>query len=134
MKPPDTPKTRIVNVWPRKAEADFGVAQRMLGDKYAYLNAITFHCQQAAEKYIRAVLTFWDIEFPKTHIMAKLLGLVETRDAALAESLFDAVVLTPYAMDLRYPGDRPDASPAQAREAVELARLVRDKVLLLLGR
>jgi len=133
MRPPKPAKTRIVNEWLRKAEADLGVAERMLGDEYPYLNAITFHSQQAGEKYIKAVLTFWDLEFPKTHIIASLLGLVETRNPELAESLMGAVALTPYGVALRYPGDRPDATVAQAREAVELARLVRDKILPLLS-
>ena len=132
MKPPEDARTRIVNEWRRKADADVAVAERLLPDGGPFLNAVTFHCQQAAEKYLKALLACWGIEFPKTHVLAKLIGLVETRDAALATSLLDAVVLTPYGVDLRYPGDQPDASPAQARQAVELARLVRDKVLPLL--
>jgi len=65
-------------------------------------------------------------------MLAKLIGLVETRNAVLAMSLLDAIILTPYGVELRYPGDRPDASPTQAREAVELARQVRDVILPLL--
>ena len=128
MKPPEPARTRIVSEWLRKAEADLGVAQRLLGDEDPFLNAVTFHSQQAAEKYLKALLTCWEIEFPKTHVLANLIGLVETRDAALAKSLLDAVVLTPYGVEMRYPGDRPDASPAEAREAVRLARKVRDAI------
>jgi hypothetical protein len=62
-------------------------------------------------------------------VLAKLIGLVETRDAVLAMSLLDTIILTPYGVELRYPGDRPDASLAQAREAVGLARQVRDATL-----
>ena len=133
MKPPENAKKRIVGEWLRKADADIAVAQRLLSDEIPFCNAITFHCQQAAEKHLKALLTFWDIEFPKTHVLANLIGLVETRDAALATSLLDAIPLTPYGVELRYPGDRPDATPAEAREAVRLARKVRDNVLPLLG-
>jgi HEPN domain-containing protein len=128
MKPPEPARTRIVSEWLGKAEADLGVAQRLLGDDDPFLNAVTFHSQQAAEKYLKALLTSWGIEFPKTHVLANLIGLLETRDAALANSLLDAVILTPYGVELRYPGDRPDASLAEAREAVRLARKVRDAI------
>ena len=93
---------------------------------------MAFHCQQAAEKYIKALLTFWNIEFPKTHALANLLALVETGDAALATALLPTIILTPYGVELRYPGDRPDPSVDQAREAVELAKLVREKLLPIL--
>jgi len=128
MKPLEPARARIVGEWLRKAEADLAVAQRLLGDEDPFLNAVTFHSQQAAEKYLKALLTCWDIEFPKTHVLANLIGLVEARDVPLAESLLDAVVLTPYGVELRYPGDRPDASSAEAREAVRLARQLRDAI------
>ena len=92
-------------------------------------NPVAFHCQQAAEKCLKALLTRWDIEFPKTHVLASLIRLVQTRDAALAASLLDAVVLTPYGVELRYPGDRPDVSEQEAREALALARKVRRAIV-----
>jgi hypothetical protein len=57
-----------------------------------------------------------------------LLDLVETMDEPLAHSLREVISLTPFGVELRYPGDRPDASPQQAHEAVQLARKVRDAV------
>ncbi|HET6428364.1 MAG TPA: HEPN domain-containing protein [Phycisphaerae bacterium] len=132
MRPPEDARTRIVNEWRRKADADMAVADHLPSDEAVFLNAVTFHCQQAAEKYLKALLTCWGIEFPKTHVLARLIGLVETRDASLAATLLDAVVLTPYGVDLRYPGDRPDATPEEAREAIRLVRQVRDAVLPLL--
>ena len=129
MRPPEDAKARIIREWLRKADADLAVADRLLSDDAAFPNAVAFHCQQAAEKYLKALLTCWGVEFPKTHVLAALIGLIEAHRAELAESLLDAVILTPYGVELRYPGDRPDASPTQAREAVELAKLVRDKVL-----
>ena len=132
MRPPEDAKKQIVNEWLRKADADMALAEHLLSDETAFLNAITFNCQQAAEKYLKALLTSWNTEFPKTHVLATLVKLVETRDAELAASLLDVIPLTPYGVELRYPGDRPDASPAEAREAVRLARKVRDTILPLL--
>ena len=132
MKPPEDARARIINEWLRKADTDMAVAERLLSDGIPFCSVVAFHCQQAAEKYLKALLTCWGIEFPKTHVLANLIALIEARNAALATSLLDTIVLTPYGVELRYPGDRPDATLAEAREAVKLARLVRDKVLPLL--
>ncbi len=133
MTPHEAARQKIVSEWRRKADADLAVAERLMADEGIFLNAAAFHCQQAAEKYLKALLTHWDIEFPKTHVLAALIALVESRDDVLARSMLDVIILTPYGVDLRYPGDRPDASADQAREALGLARLVRDKVVPLLS-
>lgn len=132
MTPPEHHEPPPIAEWLRKADEDLGVAERLLSDERPFTNAIGFHCQQAAEKYLKALLTRWGIGFPKTHVLAHLLRLVETRDPALTAALLDVIVLTPYGVALRYAGDYPDVSPAHAAEAVALARLVRDKVLPLL--
>ena len=132
MKPPEDAKKQIVNEWLGKANADMALAEHLLSDETAFLNAITFHCQQAAEKYLKALLTWWDVEVPKTHELAKLIKLIETNDAKLAGSLLDVIVLTPYGVELRYPGDRPNATRAEAKDSVELAGKVRAAVLPLL--
>ncbi len=132
MKPREQVKRQIVNEWLRKANADLALAEHLLENGTAFLNAITFHCQQAAEKYIKAFLVWHEIDFPKTHDLEELLDLAETSNRDLAASLRDVIVLTPYGVELRYPGDRPDATPDEAHEAVDLARQVRDAVLPLL--
>jgi len=132
MKPLEETKRKILAEWLHKADADADVAAHLLSTDAAFPNAITFHAQQAAEKYLKAFLVWHEIDFPKTHDLEELLDLVETVDAALAASLRDVIVLTPYGVELRYPGDRPDATTGETREAVELARKVRDSILPLL--
>ncbi len=132
MKPPDQPRRRILAEWLRKADVDLGLARHLVQEGVFFPSAIAFHCQQAAEKYIKAYLVWREVDFPKTHDLEELLDRAETVDAGLASSLRDAIVLTPYGAQLRYPGDRPDATPDEAREAVELAQMVRDVVLPLL--
>ena len=134
MKPRDEVRRRILGEWLRKAEADLAVAKRLLPDEPMYMNAVTFHCQQAAEKFIKAFLAWVDIDFPKTHDLTELLALTGRANEQLAADLRETKALTPYGVDLRYPGDRPDASPAEAHEAVRLAQAVRDAVLPLLSK
>ncbi len=49
-------------------------------------------------------------------------------DKELAESLKSIIALTPYGVELRYPGDRPEVTEDEARQTVELAAAVRDAV------
>ena len=97
-----------------------------------FANAVAFHCQQAAEKYLKAFLVWSEVDFPKTHDLKELLNLAEPVSRELAVGLKNVIVLTRYGVDLRYPGDRPDAALEEAREAVEMALQVRDAVLPLL--
>jgi HEPN domain-containing protein len=129
MTPPEDIKRKLVAEWLRKADSDMDLAEHLTDEGAAFANAIAFHCQQAAEKYLKAFLTSHQVAFPKTHDLEELLDLAETSDRNLAASLRDVIVLTPYGVELRYPGDRPDASLDEARKAVELARKVRSSVL-----
>jgi len=129
MKPPEEIKRKVVDEWLGKASADFDLANHLLAEGMAFPNAIAFNSQQAAEKYLKAFLVWHQVAFQKTHDLEEILDLVETVDGGLAESLRDVIVLTPYGVELRYPGDRPDATTETAREAVELARKVRAAVM-----
>ena len=118
MKPREQAKRRILAEWLRKADADMNLAEHLVSEGVNFPSAITFHCQQAVEKYLKALLTWWDIEFPKTHVLAKLIGLVETRDATLATSLLDAVVLRPTVWNCDIPAIVP--TPRRTRLAKRL--------------
>ncbi len=123
----------LVLEWVSKAEDDLLDAEVLISYKRPRLDGTAFHCQQCAEKYLKAFLVAREVEFPKTHEIKELLELVETADAALAESLGDATALTPYGVVIRYPTDFPKVSPDLAKEAFELALKVKDAVRAALG-
>jgi len=128
MTPHEAAKRKVLAEWLHKADDDLGLAEHLLGEPLLYPNAIAFHCHQAAEKYLKAVLVWRETPFPKTHDIKALLNLIGAADVALAASLQDAVVLTSYGVEIRYPGDRPDATPEDAREAAALAQNVRKAI------
>lgn len=133
MRPPDEVKKEIARQWLAKAEQDITSAEALLSQNPPLLYPSCFHAQQAAEKYLKALLTWHQIEFPKTHAIEQLLDLLKDTDTEIASSLRDAVVLTPYGVDIRYPGDQPEPNMEEAREALELAWRVRDAVMDRLG-
>ena len=80
-------------------------------------------------KYLKALLVRRQIEFPKTHDIAKLLGRVATVDASIAERLRDANALTPFGVEARYPSDAPEVLPGGEAEAISMAGVVRNAVM-----
>jgi len=78
---------------------------------------------------LKAVLVWHQVEFPKTHDIGRILNLVRTADAGLADRVHDAASLTPYGAEVRYPGDAPEPTQEEAREAVAVAERVHRAVL-----
>ena len=52
MRPPDEVRREILESWLRRANEDLSLATHLLEDESLFLNAIGFHAQQAAEKYL----------------------------------------------------------------------------------
>jgi HEPN domain-containing protein len=120
---------RVVVYWLKKAEEDFGLARHLLDEGSEYLHAIAFHAQQAAEKYLKALLVFHQQEFPKTHDIAELLDILAKVDKHTAAKLASVDELNPFAIEARYPGDLPEIDLQAAKEAVSLAEVTKINVL-----
>src|SRR3984957_5546196 len=90
--------------WVRKAEADWRVAHKLAGEISPPRDIVCFHCQQAAEKYLKALLQESGLVVPKVHDLADVLDLLTPGDATLARLRQKADSLTQYAVDYRYPG------------------------------
>jgi HEPN domain-containing protein len=92
---------------------------------------ICFHCQQSAEKYLKALLQEWGIVPPRIHDLVKLLSLLLARDAKLGTLGRRLASLSNYAVDYRYPGD--NATGKQALAALRHAETVRKEIRSRLG-
>jgi len=92
---------------------------------------IGFHCQQAAEKYLKALLTRRRVEFPKTHDIKMLSQLA---GGPVADSLSAAKWLTPFGVEIRYPGDTAEMLPGDETKAIAIAGQVKQVVLAILAR
>lgn len=128
MKPPDDPLLSLVRQWAAKAEIDYRTAERLLKDDDPIRESVAFHSQQTAEKHLKAFLVLRRIEFPKTHSIAQRLDLVAGVDMALADSLTDTVALTPFGVQIQYPGDFPELLPGQGRTVFHLATRTREAI------
>lgn len=85
MRPPEEIKKELTLQWLKKAEEDLNAAKVLHASELSFSFAVGFHAQQAAEKCPKALLTWKQIEFSKTHDLEKLLDLILPFDPALAE-------------------------------------------------
>jgi hypothetical protein len=63
-----------------------------------------YHCPQAAEKIVKAVLVAQGTDFPRTHDIAALVGLISASHPLKMECQ-DLAQLTLYAVAYRYPAE-----------------------------
>ncbi|OGP90464.1 MAG: hypothetical protein A2156_02910 [Deltaproteobacteria bacterium RBG_16_48_10] len=128
MKPPEVVKEEFTREWVQKAETDFKTAEHLFQSGPDFAEGAAFHSQQAAEKYLKAFLVWHQIEFQKTHDIETLLKLAGKVDSKIPDVLKDAVILTPYGVDYRYPGEYPQVGRSDAEKAFLLADRVRTEI------
>jgi HEPN domain-containing protein len=112
--------------WVQKAEEGWEAVRRLLdpGTPEAVADVIVFLCQQAAEKYLKAILVETGQEPPHTHNLGVLLDLVTETIPQLEVIRDDTEALSPFAVAFRYPGEW--AAEPEVHQAVAMARRIRD--------
>jgi HEPN domain-containing protein len=120
--------------WLQRAHDDLGAARKLLSGNDPFAATAAYHCQQAAEKALKAVIVGAADAPPKTHDLRVLIARCIRIDPALA-GLRDACdELTPYATEFRYPTETQDPDPCEVRCAIDLAhRIVNAGALSLQG-
>jgi len=115
----------VVAQWVQKAENDLKNAEHTLtmGEDCPY-DTVCFHAQQCVEKYLKALLTYLSIDFPKIHDIG---DLVHFLPPALRPPLseIEQERITDYAVEARYPGSLELINRSEAEDMVALARRVR---------
>ena len=94
--------------WIKMAETDYGVAQHLFQTFYPKpYEIICYHCQQAAEKAIKALIIKNGSQggLPKKHDLSFLLNQIKNQ-VDIEEKYYDyADTLTPYGISIRYPNE-----------------------------
>ncbi len=99
----------LTRAWQRKAASDLAAAGACLKAGCG-LDAACFHCQQAAEKSLKAFLISRDEDYPHTHDLGRLIALCAKIEPKFNSLETTAKRLNPYAVDFRYEPDFwPDA-------------------------
>ena len=119
----------VVKKWVEKAQDDLEAADALVKHGGDLWSIVAFHCQQSAEKFIKALLTSRQIEFGKTHDLTVLVDSLTGLDDPVLKILRSAEDLTVYGVQVRYPGEGPEVDQEEAENALELARRVSEAVL-----
>jgi HEPN domain-containing protein len=110
--------------WMEKAQGDFQTAtSEALVAEVPNFDAVCFHAQQSAEKYLKAVLVEHCIYFPKTHDLEGLLTKVCGVASEASSLVNSAKSLTDYGTIYRYPGSSSDNGAAAEAWAIALVFL-----------
>lgn len=110
--------------WLRKARTDLDAGAYEMTADPPFCADVAFHAQQAAEKAIKAFLTWHAQTFRKTHNLVELGQACAAIDSSLESLLRRCVGLTEYAWKFRYPGESGDAA---RRELLMELRLSLDR-------
>lgn len=114
----------ITREWVFKAEEDIYSADLLMhAGETPVPDYVCFHCQQCAEKYLKAYLQEHEIEFQRKHDLSPLLELCVASDKEFAVLENDIYELDRYAVTVRYPGVIIKADTAE--EALNTAERVR---------
>jgi HEPN domain-containing protein len=93
-----------VSEWVRFAKMDYDTAKNIsLLHHPVPLEIVCYHCQQSAEKILKAFLIMQSEPLQKTHDLNILLNLCVNYDEAFDEYAAACIRLTSYAVFTRYP-------------------------------
>lgn len=118
--------------WMQYADEDQQMAEFALEAK-GPANQICFHSQQLAEKCLKGFLAFNDSRFEKIHQLDYLLTLCQKLDPTFGEVTESVKFLTDFYIETRYPGDVPQFTLTEARQAYEAAKIVKEFILEKVG-
>ena len=118
--------------WLRFARMDLDSARYLLQTMHpAPLEIICYHCQQAAEKFLKSIAVALGDDPVKTHDLLKVLDQYQARIDIPREIIVIAGSLTPFGVRIRYPQELA-VDEAQTRTALAQAEAVQEWVTSLL--
>ena len=127
---PENARLQDVRAWLSKAELDLkAAAHEMSAPAEGLWGDVMFHSQQAAEKALKAFLSWHDVPFRKTHNLEELGQQCVALDSTLGPVADQAAPLSEYAWKFRYPGEIDEPDRGEAEEALAAARKVYGAVL-----
>jgi len=111
--------------WQKKADDDLAVAEQLFTasmNTLTFCDAICFHAQQAIEKILKAYLVKNNSSFIKTHSLTYLIDLCIKINPEFDQLQNEVEMLSPYAVETRYPDSRIILTTQDVSEAIEATR------------
>lgn len=118
----------------QKATSDLALATHALAidDDEIDIEIIFFHLQRAAEKYLKALLSFHDVHYEKIHDIRRLIEICQGYSIELPNQTERLVDLNPFAVEGRYAVIADDLYDAQV--FIDLLRIMKSYVATRIGK
>ena len=98
--------TNLADEWLRYANNDLIVAKHCFADLNPKQTEIaSYHCQQCAEKALKAFLFFKNVEPPKVHDLKVLCKMCKDIDNSFVDIEIQCAHLNPFGVAIRYPNE-----------------------------
>jgi HEPN domain-containing protein/predicted nucleotidyltransferase len=121
---PELPPESLAE-WIEMADADLRTVAVLISQARIDWGIVAFHCQQVAEKYLKAALVSRHVKPMRTHDLEALLLQITAAGYSASRVKAACKRLTAYAVDPRYPGLRVDE--AKGQRAVDDCRRIVDE-------
>lgn len=122
-----------IKEWIEKADHDLGSAKVIYLHLPDYFDTIAFHCQQAVEKYIKAILVFHNVEFQRSHDLVYLLELLSHKIEIDELKFRKAFSLNNFGVQIRYPNKIIKLTKEELETAIQIAEEFQIFALGLIG-
>lgn len=127
-------KSNIIQQWVEMADHDLGTAKIVFQHLPDYYETVAFHCQQAVEKYLKALLIDFDIPFKRSHSLVYLLDLLSSR-ININQKIYDnAIRLNNFGVKIRYPDFTFFLTKQELIDAIEIAEIFRTFIIENIGK
>lgn len=94
---------KLTKRWLEKADNDYQFAVESLEKELDYYPQICFHFHQSAEKYLKAYIVNFDLDFKKIHDLTELLRICSENNSQLNRLKESVQYLNQFYIETRYP-------------------------------
>jgi HEPN domain-containing protein len=106
--------------WIERAKSSLELAQAKI-IQHIYYEDLCYQSQQAAEKALKGLLIYYGVEPEFTHNIEILLNKLKAF-TDIPENIKEAVQLTIYAVQTRYPGEYDEITKEEYEKSVKMAK------------
>ena len=121
-----------VNEWLRFANMDLDTANHLFNTMYPKpYEIICYHCQQSAEKFLKALYVQNQKEVSKIHDLVVLAKSLSDHYSSISDILRECAILTPTGVRIRYPQEMP-LEEEDVKLALSYAEKIKNRVMCLI--
>jgi HEPN domain-containing protein len=106
--------------WIDRAKSNYELSKATISNNI-YFEDLCYQAQQAVEKSLKGLLIYYGVEPEFTHNIGILLNELE-KFTEITENIREAMDLTNYAVQTRYPGEYDDITKEEYEKAVKIAK------------